>query len=264
MSYDGKEQSQLGGAPVELYYFQSGSDYWCYTSGDVAVNYAGRDFTPAIITRGDIDESDEDQAGSLEITVLRNNNVAALFIPDLPIHPVTLQVYRFHRGDSETVCFWSGEIASCEFSGSTVKLTGLPVSRAFRRNVPTLTFQSQCNWAVYSSQCGLDKGSYRVTAVITGVSGALLYAAAFATHPDGYFRSGWVETAAGETHFITAHSGTGLTLLTPFRSLQPGDTVYAYPGCDRTLVACAAFGNGVHFCGFPFIPTKNPFVVGIA
>jgi hypothetical protein len=52
--------------------------------------------------------------------------------------------------------------------------------------------------------------------------------------------------------------------LTPFRSLQPGDTVYAYPGCDRTLAACTAFGNTIHFCGFPFIPTKNPFVVGIS
>jgi hypothetical protein len=47
VSYDSKEKSQLGGAPLELYYFQSGSNYWCYTSGDTAVSYAGRDFAPA-------------------------------------------------------------------------------------------------------------------------------------------------------------------------------------------------------------------------
>ena len=39
-----------------------------------------------------------------------------------------------------------------------------------------------------------------------------------------------------------------------------GDTIYLYPGCDRTLATCTAkFGNSANFGGFPFIPTKNPF-----
>lgn len=264
MAYDDKEQSQAGAAPVELYLFQSGNQFWRFTSADADQEYSGQTFLHDIITRGAVDESDEDMAGSLDVTLMRNNAVAALFIPDLPPHPVRLAVYRFHRDDAEVVCFWTGEVASCEFSGSTAKLSCLPAGAAFRRTVPSLTFQSQCNWAVYGARCGLSQGSYRVTATVTLASGVTLQAAEFALHDDGYFRGGWVEDPEGETHFVTEHVGTTLTLLTPFRAMAPGDTVYAFPGCDRTLAACAAFSNTIHFCGFPFVPLKNPFVVGIA
>ncbi len=264
MAYDDREQSQAGGAPVELYLFACGTDAWYYTSADSDQVYGGRTYLHDVVTRGSVDESDEDQGGEIQITTMRNNEVAALFIPDLPTHPVRLSAYRFHRGDAEVVCFWTGEVASCEFKGSTALLTCLPVGAAFRRTIPSLTFQSQCNWSVYGPRCGLSQGSYRVTAVATLVSGTTIQASEFSGHASGYFRGGWVETPDGETHFVTEHVGTTLTLLTPFRTLHAGDTVYAFPGCDRTLAACTAFGNTIHFCGFPFIPTKNPFVSGIA
>lgn len=264
MAYDSREQSQAGGAPVELYAFTCGTSAWYFTSADSDQIYGGHTFLHDVISRGSIDESDEDQAGSLEVTLVRNNEVAALFIPDLPTHPVRLQVYRFHRGDAEVVCFWTGEVDSCEFSGATAKLSCLPVGGAFRRSIPSLTFQSQCNWAVYGARCGLSQGSYCVTAAVTLVSGLTLQAGEFSEHASGYFRGGWVETPDGETHFVTEHVGTTLTLLTPFRTLHAGDIVNAFPGCNRTVAACAAFGNTIHFCGFPFIPTKNPFVSGIS
>ena len=263
MTYDERESSTHDGQPVELYLFSCGPQVWAYTSADLTVNHSDQQYVPETISRGSIDLNGEDEQGNLEITVTRTNPIAELFIADLPIHPVYLMIQRYHRGDAEFVVFWTGEISACEFKGSKATLTGLPISRALRRTIPGLTYQGQCNWALFSGQCGLVKAGYLCTATISYVEGVIIISPDFGAHASGYFRSGWVEKADGETHWITAHEGGVLTLMTPFRSLHIGDTVYAYPGCDRTLAACKAFDNLTHFCGFPFIPTKNPFVVGI-
>lgn len=263
MTYDARELSTTSGEPVELYRFTCGGQTWGWTSSDGSEIALGLTFEPAEIVRGEIDSSDEDTQGSLDVTVPRTNAVAALFIADLPPAPVMLEIYRFHRGDAEIVLTWSGEIASCEFAGSSAKLTGVPVGRVLRRALPPHSFQAQCNWALYSPQCGVDRNAYRVTAVLTDVTGFTITSAAFGAHADGYFRAGWVELASGERHWVTAHAGNVLTLLTPFRALAAGDTVYAFPGCDRTIAACKAFSNLARHLGFPFVPTKNPFVTGV-
>lgn len=264
MTYDAREKSGYGGAPVELYRFICGARTWAYTSADVAQSHLGLSFVPEAIARGEIDASDEDSQGVLEITVPRTNEVAALFLPDLPPSPVLLEIYRLHRGDAEVVLFWSGEIGSAEFAGSRVRLAGAPVSRVLRKQLPPNSFQAQCNWALFSTQCGLDRFAYRQAATITAISGYTITAAAFGTHPDGYFRAGWVEIASGEKHWVTEHVGSVLTLMTPFRSLVVGDAVDAYPGCDRTIAACKAYSNLARYLGFPFVPTKNPFTTGVA
>ena len=263
MTYASRETSVATGAPVELYRFTCGGQTFAWTSGDVAQVALGLTFTPAAIARGEIDTSDEDLQGSLEVSVPRTSPVAQLFIADLPPSPVMLEVYRLHRGDAELVLFWAGEIGSAEFAGSDVRLAGIPVGRVLRRPVPPHTFQGQCNCALYGAGCGLDRNAHRTIATVTGVSGFTISATELDAQPDGYFRAGWVETAAGEKHWVTAHAGAVLTLLTPFRALAIGETVYAFRGCDRTVDACKGFSNLHRHLGFPFVPTKNPFVTGV-
>lgn len=263
MTFDAKERSRTGGAPVELYRFACGTGVWTQTSGDAEQVFQNETYQRETIVRGEIDQDGEDEQGQLELTLARTNPVAGLFIADLPVRPVTVQAFRLHRGDPEVLCFFSGEVASAEFAGSRVKLACLPASAAFRRRIPSNTFQGQCNWALYSGPCGLNKESYRVTAQVSAIEGLTIQSSAFGSYSSGYFTAGWVESESGETHWVTAHAGGTLTLMTPFRELRLGDRVYAFPGCDRTIAACKVFGNLAHFCGFPFIPTKNPFEVGI-
>lgn len=264
MSYDARETDAYAGAPVELYRFTCAANTWTYTSADVAQSYLGVTYKPQAITRGEIDASDEDSQGSLEVTLPLTLPVALLFIADLPPAPVTLELFRMHRGDTEVVSLWSGEISKCDFAGSVARLTGQPVSRALRQQLPPNSFQAQCNWTLFSPQCGLDRNTYRVAATVTAVSGFDVTATEFASHADGYFTAGWLEDAAGEKHWIVAHVGDTVTLMTPFRSLAASDAVSAYPGCDRTIAACKVYGNLQRFLGFPYLPTKNPFVVGVS
>jgi uncharacterized phage protein (TIGR02218 family) len=263
VTFEARESSGYNGQPVELYLFVSGPQKWCYTSGDAEVVFAGDHYAPASISRGEIDMNGEDDQGSVEVELPRSSVVAEMFIPDLPVYPVYLAIRRYHLGDDEYQVFWTGEIASCAFKGSIATLSGLPISRALRRQVPSVTFQSQCNWPFFSVRCGLNKENHTQVATVAAISGDYISSEAFGEHPSGYFRSGWVEDVNGETHWITDHVNSTLTLMTPFRALRVGDIVNAYPGCNRTMAACRGLNNEANFCGFEFLPSKNPFVTGM-
>ncbi len=270
MSYDAKEKSQYGGSPVELYKFVYGSNTSYFTSADKDQSYASHTYLHDVITRGEIDASDEDQQGMLEVTVPRTNAIADLFIPNMPIYPVTLTIYRFHRGDSEVVQLWMGEVASIAFTGSTVKLSCQPVGNVLRRNIPSTTYQAQCNWSLYSTQCGISKTSFAEVATVATVAAAVLTLTISSDRASGYFTNGFVVSSWNERVWVLAHtrlssSSAQLTLMTPFSAISAGAVVTVYAGCDRTLADCKnKFSNLPKFLGFPFIPTKNPFVTGIA
>lgn len=59
---------------------------------------------------------------------------------------------------------------------------------------------------------------------------------------------------------ITAHSGNVLTLVDGIDDLAVGSSVTLWPGCARTVNACAdKFANLDNYGGLPFLPAKNPF-----
>ena len=268
MSYDAKEKSQYGGSPVELYKFQIGSTLSYFTSADKDQTYASNTYLHDVITRSEIDASDEDQQGMLEVTVPRTNAIADVFVPNMPIYPVQLTIYRFHRGDAEVLQLWMGEVSGVSFSGSTVKLSCQPVGNVLRRQIPSTTYGAQCNWSLYSSQCGITASAYSDTGNVATVAGAVL-TVTMGDHPSGYFNNGFVLSAWGERTWILSHtrlssSSAQLTLMVPFSAIYAGAAVTVYAGCDRTTTDCKnKFNNLVKFLGFPYLPTKNPFVTGV-
>ena len=51
---------------------------------------------------------------------------------------------------------------------------------------------------------------------------------------------------------------TTLTLMSPYNyTVAPGDAFTIYPGCDKQLATCTAFGNQANFRGFAFIPSPE-------
>ena len=263
MTFDARERSGRLGAPLEAYLFTMGVQTWAFTSADKAIVMGGNTYAPEAISRGEIDISGEDEQGSLEITVPRTNEIAVAFIPDLPIAPVMLTVYVGHRNETQWRVLWSGEIASCDIKDSTATLTGLPISRAMRRMVPSNTFSSNCKWEWGSQQCGVDITRYVVLADVDSLDGLTITSSAFAAHADGYFTGGWLEGGDGEVHWITKHQGAVVTVMSPFRAITVGTRLMAYPNCQQTIAGCAAFDNLKHYLGCPWTPTRNLFVVGI-
>lgn len=265
MTYDAKEKSQTGGAPVELYKLTVGAVAFYYTSADTNVTYLGNLYTKVTIQRGDFDQTGaEKERGALEVRLPRTNPVVTYFTGYLPEPPMGITVFRNHRGDSEFKARFTGTVASCRVEGAEAVLTCLPLDEAFRDEIPRDTYGPQCQLALYSARCTVGRASFKVTGLVTVIAGLTIQSSAFAAKPDGWFNNGYAQRASGERRWIVNHVGATLTLLSPFIGLAVNESLDAYAGCDRTEAVCASkFSNLDNHFGFARVPTKNPYNVGL-
>ncbi|HZC32200.1 MAG TPA: phage BR0599 family protein [Candidatus Bathyarchaeia archaeon] len=264
-SFASAEYSTASAAPLECYKFFDGTTTYRYTSADLSVTLSVVDsgtYTPKAIERDSIDFSQEDTSQAIAVRLPRTDPLAGLFIAYNPVNPVAVTIYRKHRNTAEEVTIFVGRIVTVTFDGPQASLTCAPISEVFRRRVPSLVYQSQCNWALYGSGCGIAKASFKDSGTVLSVSGPTLRAAVFATRPDGWYENGWAELANGDKRFIIRHVGDTITLQSPFPngSVGTGSAIDGYAGCDRSEATCAAkFSNLNRHLGFPRIPSRNPY-----
>ena len=260
MSFDTQEKSRYSGDPVEAFDFLNVATHYRYTSSDVPVTIGGNMYTPTPITCSGADFSQEDSSASITVTLPRTDAVAAFFLAYTPVQPITLTIHRKHRSDAESVVSFIGTIVSVAFSASEAKFTVAPITQAFKRRIPSIVYQSQCNWALYGAGCGLDKDDFKVVAIVDAVSGNTVTATEFGAQANGWWTNGWLQKSNGERRFIVDHSGEVVTLMSPFSTLAVSESVDAYPGCDRTEAICASkFNNLINHMGWARIPTRNPY-----
>jgi uncharacterized phage protein (TIGR02218 family) len=261
--YAAYEQGAVLAEPVECYKFTAGGTVYRYTSADRSVVLAMVDsgtYAPAVVSHDEQVYSQEDASENITVKVPRTNPIAQLFIAYNPPGFVVLSIYRKHRADPEEITIFVGRVLSCNFEGPEAALVCAPISQAFRRRIPSLVVQPQCNWNLYGSGCGVNKLSFKDSGTVIATSGVVVQAAVFGTRPAGWYNNGWLELASAERRYIVSHVGDTVTLQTPFAALAAGTAIDAYAGCDRTEATCASkFANLVNHLGFPRVPTRNPY-----
>lgn len=278
--YNTLEVSRFSASPFELFHFEHGAVSYAYTSGDAAVSYSGRTYQPEALSRSEVDQSDEDWAGGITVTLPVDNPVAQLFAAYLPSSQVYLTVLRAHRSGTGYVVAFAGTVASASFEEGACSLTCQPVGALLSKQVPTMLFQGQCSHALFSQTkyygaggvvtgsaqsvgCNVKREAYRVGAELSAVSGLTVKSPAFATKPDGWFTYGHIVLPGGEVRFITAHTGDTLTLSYPINATA-GVTIGAYPGCNGSESTCRTkFNNVINFNGHTRMPGRNPFTTAI-
>lgn len=253
----------LFGEPVECYKFTVGATTYRYTSADRNVSLAVVDsgtYVPSVVSHDEQVYSQEDASENIAVKVPRTTPVAQLFVAYNPPGFVVLSIFRKHRADPEEITLFVGRVLSCTFDGPEATLTCAPISQVFRRRIPSLVIQPQCNWNLYGTGCGVDKLLFKDSGTVLAVSGAVVRAFVFGTRPAGWYNNGWLELASGERRYIVSHVGDAVTLQTSFPALAVGASVDAFAGCDRTEATCASkFANLVNHLGFPRVPTRNPY-----
>ena len=246
-----------------------GSTIYRWTSGDSIVNLdipgdGALNYVPEPIERSQAEFSNEDQAGTITVTVSRFNPIGQMFMAFNPPSPVSLSIYRQHLGDIQAVLIFVGKVVAATFDGSDVQLSCAPMTAIFKRNIPRLMYQRECNWALYGPGCTVNKELFKDAGVVTGISGRTVSADVFGTRADGWYKGGWAELGDGTKRYITAHVGTIITLQSPFFGLAAGATIFAFAGCDRSEATCLTkFNNLVNHLGFQRLPTRNPFELGM-
>jgi uncharacterized phage protein (TIGR02218 family) len=264
MAFDTIERSEQSAAPVELYEFYLGDSTWFYTSAEQDVVVGGNTYLSDPISRTQVALSVEEARNAIQLTVRRNNPVADLFRVYPPQESVSLIMKRYHRGDAEVGTLWVGRVLSVAWNNTATAIMNCePASISTNRNGLGRYYQVPCPFALYGSDCTVNRATHAYAATVASFTGATVTLGAIdgAPYPGGY-----VERANGdspplyERRLITSVAGAVLTLNRPFSELAISDALTLYPGCDHTITTCdTTFNNKLNYGGFPHMPKKNPF-----
>jgi len=262
VTFDSRESSVHDGRPLECYRISRGATVYQWTSAAAPVTIPQGVFTPAAIARGDLDFSQEEGSGWLEVTVALDNPLVDQFVPYIPDAAVVVAVFRAHAGEEALAQpVFLGTVVSVAVKGDRAVLTCAPFGEALKKMVPGVTYQPLCAWALYGPGCGVLVANFTDQCVVEAVSGVTVTSPDFAARPDGWYRNGWLTDPAGDVRMVVAHLSNVVTLMNPYAALAAGQTVGATAGCDRQPATCVGkFNNFARFMGFPWIPARNPFV----
>jgi hypothetical protein len=272
LTYASFETSQESGSPVEVYRFTLGAQSFFYTSAEVDQTIAAVDYEAISIERSKLEEGPDKRGSTLTITVPTPNEVAQLFVLQIPGLRVRIEIDRFHRLDTptpEVIRIFDGFVVSASYvqNMKAAKLSCRPAISVLGRIVPRLTYQNQCNHVLYDDGCKVDDTDVQFRAsnqLVTGVLGNVLTIANLGlSYVDGWFNGGYVEVLGGSDYrLVLDHVGDDLTLFAPFTITPTNVNVFA--GCDHTIPTCKTkFDNVLNYGGFAFVPTKNPFQTGL-
>lgn len=129
--------------------------------------------------------------------------------------------------------------------------------------MPRNLFQAPCRHRLFDAGCTLSAPSYAVSGTVgAGSTRSVLLSGAAAPGGSGNYTLGRVVFSSGVNSGFSRSvrswvPGT-FALISPLPFMPAsGDTFSAYPGCDKTLGTCGAFGNTANFGGHPFIPAPE-------
>lgn len=137
----------------------------------------------------------------------------------------------------------------------------------FGNPLPRNLYQASCRFTLFDTQCGLIAGTYAVKGTMTtSATGSSLPIAVAAPGGSGTYTLGRLAFTSGQNAGITRMirqwtAGVSLNLMSPFPyAIATGDAYTLWPGCDKTMATCTAFGNLPAFGGMPFIPAPEAAV----
>jgi uncharacterized phage protein (TIGR02218 family) len=265
-------------SPAELYHFwQDGGTHWYYTSGDVAISYDGKTYSPATLQRSLVKYNTGLEVSTCTISVAYAEDPVIRFVAINPIEVIWIEISRLHRDilPLETDVVFIGQIKGVSFQGNQAQLECVGFEQFLSMPVPSGRYQITCNWKLFQSRtfagytvgCKLTKADFKVSAaIVLDATGRIITSAAFdhdaLGNPveDGYWTLGTVEFGS-ERRPIVAHVGTSIVMAYRMSELESLDSVDVYPGCDGRPVTCRdKFDNVVNSLWFAFIPQENPTV----
>lgn len=111
-----------------------------------------------------------------------------------------------------------------------------------------------CRTDLFSVLCGLNADDYAVVAHVATLMDAFTFTVTGPTNPDGWFNGGTIINADGVAFEIANwdQSSSRITTYLPSQRLvESGMPLTLYPGCNKTLANCSAYGNTLNFIGEP-------------
>lgn len=260
--------------PVYLYLIQRGALSWRKAASGRNVTALSTTWTASSISHTEPEMSGEAERDAVKITLPLSDDFANEQVRDRPEGTVTVTIYEYERSDDTYQIEWSGRMTTCKADGGEVTLQCEPATAGLTRANRSRIYMRQCPHAVYYGECRLNRADFARTAGLISVSGNVVSIEASTDAPDGTYTGGIIEAGNGDTRTIKNHADGLLYLTRPLPALLDDlaasePVVTLYPGCARTLTACASFANAdnpsgtniENYGGFPGMLTGevNPF-----
>lgn len=165
---------------------------------------------------------------------------------------------------------FAGRVAEADCSRSGAVLTFNSHLDLLNTLMPHNLYQSSCSHVLFDSGCQLDKNAFATShTILVNFDSNKMFRIAFFTVPGNTLTFGRAVFTSGQNNGFSrgirgenANPAPGfmdilLNAPAPF-TMQPGDTVTLYPGCDKSTAACSVdFNNLINFGGEPFIPAPE-------
>jgi len=264
MTFESNIVSTQSDALPELYQITSGGYEWCYTSYRRNLTFLGKTYRRGSIERSSFVNSRN--PGESRVTLrFPLSDPLQEFISAFPPPSTEVNIYKAVYEDlTQYALIFSGKVRKTSIKDKMISVE-CSIDDEMAVMMPTIIYQSYCNWQVFDCDCGLLEEDYRVTAVISSLSdsGRELISSAFSVYAADWFTQGRIQFG-GDHRFVVDHSGSTVKLQLPFpSSLAAGATVYAFPGCDGSPSTCKTkFDNFLRICAMPYIPSHNPVLWG--
>jgi hypothetical protein len=268
MSFQGYDQDQELGAPVDLFQFvMSPTLSYFYCSADADLTIGGVVYKAVPVQRQTIKTSGKFEKTNLEIRVPVTTDLAGIFLPYPPPNVVRVIVRQVHLTDPDlqALAVWAGRVISSARANHEAVLTCDSTVLSFKRPGLNRFYQHGCGLLLYGSLCRADKGSHQVTFKPVSITddALLIFPANWWlpwTHAN--FRGGtieWTSSLGTETRTIIASEEAYIKVGGPLRDVTTDTELTLALGCAHDMDDCRnVFNNILNYGGQPWIPFKNP------
>lgn len=275
MTFATYEGSREDGEPIQLFKFVYGTEpgeYFGYTDFTEELTIGGFTYEPVPISREAIESNGTLDNSALKVSTDISTGLAEIFRVYPPSSVVNLTIFQGHVPDvdAEYLAIWVGRIITAARKGSTLEMTGEPISTSMRRPGLRATYSYGCRHVLYGPHCRASKAAATVSTTVASIDGATITLAGGweGAFDAAKFLRGMVEwEAAGgstERRSIIRVTGDVLSLSGIPNGLAVSDPIDVVLGCNHKAYAedggdCQPLHNNIlNNGGCRWIPTKNP------
>jgi len=264
MTFKTYEESSTLGEPYQLMEFKSGTEVYRYTTADHIITVATLQYLPDNpIQSVEIKETNIDDKGKLNFQVMRDHEIAQLFLISSP-RTIGLTIFGGHESDAtqDIITLWTGRVMACEWDEEDEATISCESNTTIlQRNGLPYTFGASCQHTLYRGGCNLDIYAYSSLMNVGSIDGYTVTFPELIGLPEETYIGGLIISDGVDYRMITEFDNTTgmLTLIRPFEKLEVNKLVRVAQGCDRSVTRCETLGNFPNYLGFNTVPTRNPF-----
>lgn len=289
MAFETFDESVEDAQPQELFLFSNIEETFAYTSGQESFFFDNNTYEPKAISRTSEEIESQQRRRQVVVKLPITDPFVLRYVRTPPASQDDLRIHRLHTTDGptpEVLLLFDGRVTNVAFTGNEAKINALSRGSVLEQNIPLQTCRNTCNHVLYDLRtCAVPEADFKMnvdvaavsadglTVTISGGTNVLpdtgLELSAQLTADPAYFLGGFLTRAGIENRMVLSMTDLGgnladITLLIPFQTISPSLTIELFAGCDHQFPTCIAkFANTERYGGFPFVPRKNPFAVGV-